>query len=417
MDVRKITSQLDPEQANLLLSSLFEIAGIMNARHLGFGKRLDRLLHVILQYLGAEQGSLMVLEGKKLFVRAATRSEIVGSEQKISDGSVAAWVANNALPLYIPDISRDDRFVPRGGTYKKDSLLSVPVIYRDKVIGVINATDKTGAKDLLKEDVSNLLCFSSFILWSFIQKNLQNKITNQRNTLKKRNAELRYQQIMRDKLSRMLVHDLKAPLSEVVANLDILSYSIQDDQKEFLEAAQMGCDRSVQMVSNLVSVDKISDGKLQLLYEETSAHDLLAEAISFVKGTARMKGIEVEQEHCDEGLVLKVDRTLILRVLQNLLANSLSYCTSPASVWIGAAASGPKKVEFYVQDTGPGIAPEQQSSIFNKYARVSDKQDALVGTGLGLHFCKLAVELHRGKISVKSRPGEGSRFFFTLPIT
>lgn len=416
MDVHKIPFPLDSAQANQFLSSLLEIAGIMNAKHLSFNKRLDLLLRAVLHYLGAEQGSLMVLEGKKLYVRAASRPEIIDREQKLSDGSVAAWVATHALPLYIPDISQDKRFAQRGGTYKKDSLLSVPVIHKDQVVGVINATDKTGTNDLLKEDITYLLCFSSFILWSFIQKKQQTKITKQRNILKKRNAELRHQEILRDKLSRMLIHDLKAPLSEVVANLDILSYSIADEQKEFLEAAQMGCDRSVQMVSNLVSVDKISDGKLQLLYEQIPVNDLLGEALSIVKGMARMKGIELVQQNCENELIIKVDRTLILRVLQNLLTNSLSYCDSHGSIRIGAMAVGQKKVEFYVQDHGPGIALEQQRLIFDKYARVSSKQDALVGTGLGLHFCKLAVELHKGKIGVESRLAEGCRFFFILPL-
>ncbi|MCK5230543.1 MAG: histidine kinase, partial [Desulfobulbaceae bacterium] len=75
-----------------------------------------------------------------------------------------------------------------------------------------------------------------------------------------------------------------------------------------------------------------------------------------------------------------------------------------------------KRLEFFVKDQGPGIPAFEQERIFEKYARLSSKQDSLVGTGLGLHFCKLAVEVHRGGIGVESSDEDGSRFCFSLPL-
>ncbi|MFH1217666.1 MAG: ATP-binding protein [Pseudomonadota bacterium] len=406
----------DPSQAGQLLQSLFAIADVMNEKKMTFPRRIDRILRIVLDFLGVEQGSLMVLEGKELVVRAATRKEIIGHKQSLADESVASWVVRSKKALFITDISKDRRFAQRKGIYKKDSLLSAPVIHKDQVIGVINATDKTGTRDMMKEDNFHLLHLSSFILWTFIQQNLHKKITQQRNTLRKRNQELRRQEELRAHLSRMLIHDLKTPLSEVVANLDILSYSITGNEKEFLEAAQMGCDRAVRMVANLVTTDKIAEGKLQLLYEETDCLELLNEALSSITGLARIKNITLVQHPEADAPRLTVDRTLILRVLQNLLTNSLSYSQADSAITTGFKMSGKRFIEFYVQDQGPGIPLEQQETIFDKYARVSRKQDSLVGAGLGLHFCKLAVELHNGKIGVESKEGRGSRFFFTLPI-
>jgi len=418
MQTKKLDKDLpDPKQCSRLLKSLFQIADVMNARKLTHSSMMDRVLQVVLEYLGVEQGSLMVREKNKLVVLAATRPEIIGHKQMLTDDSVATWVVRHAKPLFIPDISKDKRFAKRDGIYKKNSLLSAPVIHQDQVIGVINATDKTAGKDLLKDDITYLLYFSSFILWAFIQQNLHKKITAQRNTLKKRNAELRHQEEMRSHLNRMLMHDLKTPLSEVVANLDILSYSISGEQKEFLEAAQLGCDRAVRMVANLVTTDKIADGKQQLLYEETNCRSLLGEAISSIKGLARIKGIDLQQQEGDTDCpMITVDRTLILRVLQNLLTNSLSYTDPDTTITVGFTRTGKNHIEFFVQDEGPGIPPAQQEAIFDKYARISSKQDALVGTGLGLHFCKRAVELHNGRIGVQSAEGKGSRFFFKLPL-
>lgn len=410
----------DLELANRLLDSFSRISGVINTRHLDYSARLGRILKVILEYLGVEQGSLMVLERKKyLVVRAASRAEIIGHEQTLDDErSVASWVARHQEPLFIKDICKDKRF---GGqcrsNYRRNSLLSMPILHKDKVLGVINVTDKIGDRDLLKEDITRLFDFSSVILSLLVQENLQQDLRRQQRTLRQRNQELRHQETLRAELSRMLIHDLKGPLSEVVANLDILSYTVSEENREFLESAQMGCDRAVRMVSNLVTIGKIEDGKLAPIKEVVAPGPMLAECLSSIKGMARIKDVELILEVEADLPQIGLDRILILRVLQNLLTNALGYCASNTTIRFGCRqVAGKKQLEFYVQDQGPGIPAAKQRVIFEKYARISDKQDALVGTGLGLYFCRLAVEIHRGRIGVESEPGQGSRFYFTLPL-
>jgi two-component system sensor histidine kinase KdpD len=410
----------DLELANRLLDSFSRIAGVINTPRLNYPARLGRILEVILEYLGVEQGSLMVLERKKyLVVRAASRAEIIGHAQRIDDeSSVASWVARHQEPLFIKDICKDKRF---GGqcrsNYRRNSLLSMPILHKGKVLGVINVTDKIGDRDLLKEDITRLFDFSSVILSLLVQENLQQDLRRQQRTLRQRNQELRHQETLRAELSRMLVHDLKGPLSEVVANLDILSYTVSEENREFLESAQMGCDRAVRMVSNLVTIGKIEDGKLAPIMEVVAPTPMLAECLSSIKGMARIKDVELILEAEADLPQIALDRSLILRVLQNLLTNALGYCASNTTIRFGCRqVAGKKQLEFYVQDQGPGIPAAKQHAIFEKYARISDKQDALVGTGLGLYFCRLAVEIHRGRIGVESEPGTGSRFYFSLPL-
>lgn len=410
----------DLELANRLLDSFSQIAGVINTRHLDYHGRLGRILEVILEYLRVEQGSLMVLERKKyLVVRAASRVEILGHEQTLDDErSVAAWVARHQEPLFLKDISKDKRFDRMcRSSYKRNSLLSMPILHKGKVLGVINVTDKIGDKDLLKEDITRLFDFSSVILSLLVQENLQQDLRRQQRILQERNLELRHQETLRAELSRMLIHDLKGPLSEVVANLDILSYTVSEENREFLESAQMGCDRAVRMVSNLVSIGKIEDGKLTPIKEVVEPAPMLAECLSSIKGMARIKDVELVLETEADLPQIALDRILILRVLQNLLTNALGYCASNTTIRFGCRrVPGKKRLEFYVQDQGPGIPASKHRTIFEKYARISDKQDALVGTGLGLYFCRLAVEIHRGRIGVESEPGQGSRFYFSLPL-
>ena len=277
----------DSDLANRLLDSFSRIAGVINTRQLDYHGRLGRILEVILEYLGVEQGSLMVLERKKyLVVRAASRPEIIGYEQTISDErSVASWVARHQEPLFIKDICKDKRFGGQcRGNYKRNSLLSMPILHKGKVLGVINVTDKIGDRDLLKNDITRLFDFSSVILSLLVQENLQQDLRRQQRILRERNDELRHQETLRAELSRMLVHDLKGPLSEVVANLDILSYSVAEENRDFLDSAQMGCDRAVRMVSNLVTIGKIEDGKLTPIKEVVEPGPMLAECLSSIKG-------------------------------------------------------------------------------------------------------------------------------------
>ena len=415
----------DPKNALRLLNSISKISDVINTKKLNYSSRMDRILSIILEYMGVEQGSIMVLEKKKkLVVHAASRPELIGVEQPLDKkDSISAWVGRSGAPEFIKDISKDARFSRKGGVkkrsdqYKTKSLLSAPILQEKNVIGVINITDKCGERDLLKEDITYLLNFSSLILALVVQKKLNEEVKNQRTTLRKRNKELRRQEALQAELSRMLIHDLKGPLSEVVANLDILSYTISDDGREFLEAAQLACDRTVRMASNLGSVAKIEDGKMKLIKEEVEPMALLEESIVSIKGLAKIKNVELVLER-EEGLPsIMMDKVLILRVLQNLLTNALGYSLEETKISLGCYRHPiRKKLIFFVRDQGPGMSEAEQGVIFEKYARISDKQDALVGTGLGLYFCKLAILEHRGKIGSESALGRGSRFHFSLPM-
>ena len=414
---KKSTTSITQAMAGHLLNSISKISRVISTGKGSYKHRQKEILQVILDYLGAEQGSIMIKEKNSLIVTASTRKKLIGIKQPMSDKkSVASWVANTRKPLFIPDITADKRFPGRSdGNYRKQSLLSVPIIQSNKTVGVINVTDKAGPKDLFKEDINYLLEFSSLLLWLVIKENLHDDLRKQRSRLRKKNQDLRNKQAMMEDFSRMLIHDLKGPLSEVVANLDILSYSIRDENREFLESAQIGCDRAVRMVSNLVSINKIEDGRIRLIKEELSPASLLEEAVTGIKGLAANKGISIGKYIEPELPSMMADRVLVLRVLQNLLTNALSY--SPSSSTISTSCSMKDgEICFTVSDEGQGIPEDQQDIVFDKYARLSSRHDSLVGTGLGLYFCKLAVEQHKGTIGLESTPPKGSVFYFTLPV-
>ncbi len=411
---------LSAERANCLLESISKIIKIINQKGGKFNKRLDEILKILLNYMVVEQGSIMVLEGRNLIVATASRREIIGAKQAIDGESIAALAAKTAAPVFIPDISADPRFNTkrqRNQHYKKNALLSLPIFQDEQLLGVINITDKAGDKDLLQEDITYLLDFSTMIISTLVQQRLHQKLRRQKDALRLKNKELKRQESLRDELYKMLIHDLKAPLAEVVANLDIMSYSISQENRDFLAAAQMSCDRAVRMANNLVGINKMEDGKLTPFPEEVQPRALIEEALSALRGLAQIKDVELVPAAAEDLPMAYIDRILILRVLQNLLTNALGYTTPGTRITAGCnyLAAG-EELEFFVQDQGPGLSEDKQDKIFEKYSRLSEKQDALVGTGLGLYFCKLAIEVHKGKIAVNSKPGEGCRFYFLLRL-
>jgi signal transduction histidine kinase len=114
-------------------------------------------------------------------------------------------------------------------------------------------------------------------------------------------------------------------------------------------------------------------------------------------------------------VLVSCDADVIRRVLENLINNALKFTKSDGAIWV-EVESEEAGVTLSVRDDGPGIPPDQHARIFEKFGQTQSGAQQRHSTGLGLAFCRLAVEAHRGKIGVQSELGKGSRFWFTLPI-
>jgi two-component system sensor histidine kinase/response regulator len=165
------------------------------------------------------------------------------------------------------------------------------------------------------------------------------------------------------------------------------------------------------MVRALLDVSKLEAGQLKLNRTEC---DLVALAREVADGFESVRTSRVLQlDSAGKTLMASVDRDLISRVLQNLMGNALKFAPDESVVRIILQTAG-TAVQLSVVDTGAGIPPEHHKRIFEKFGQVQ-KDGPRVGTGLGLTFCRLAVEAHGGNIHVESEPSKGSTFRFELP--
>ncbi|MFN3966501.1 MAG: ATP-binding protein [Endomicrobiia bacterium] len=223
------------------------------------------------------------------------------------------------------------------------------------------------------------------------------------------------EQIRQDLIS-MIVHDMKSPLSGIIGSIDYLITSGKDvsSQKEILSIMKNSADNLYSLIQNLLDVSKMEDGKLLLKKEEV-------EISEFIENLSRQFTLacQIENKTFKKNIVdvskISIDKDLISRVLNNLLYNSLQHTTYGGNIWLNISKRD-NYVQFEVGDDGAGIPEEYKTKIFEKFVQVERKRAHLrTGTGLGLTFCKMAVELHGGKIWVESEEKVGSKFFFTIP--
>ena len=218
----------------------------------------------------------------------------------------------------------------------------------------------------------------------------------------------------------MIVHDLRNPLGMIYGALNmfemVLPVDVLHDNRELLDLAMVGCERMQRLVDSLLDVAKVATGEMVLNLTSTNLRPLLEEAAHREALASKPRGVAITTFAPDDLPPVVSDAEQIDRVLANLIDNALNYTPDQGRITITAEAE-PGQVVVSVTDQGPGIPAAERERIFERFAQLSSDTPARRGFGLGLTFCKLAVEAHGGQIRVEPGPdGIGSRFVFTLPI-
>lgn len=240
-------------------------------------------------------------------------------------------------------------------------------------------------------------------------------LREEKERLAKANEDLRHLEQLRNDLTNMMVHDMKGPLAAIMGNLDMLSYEPFDDtQMEILDLARMASDDLLRMIMNLLDIDRLEEGRLQLRPEPLRFAEVAGTVRDMFKTQIRLQEVQVQVEDRSDG-PFPGDRELMLRVVQNLLKNALSHTPEGGRILMRADEHQDGSVQFEVRDTGVGIPEEVHHRIFKKFMHVRQGQESRTSTGLGLTFCKMAVEAHGGKIWFESEEGKGATFFIRLP--
>jgi PAS domain S-box-containing protein len=224
---------------------------------------------------------------------------------------------------------------------------------------------------------------------------------------------------MREDLTHMIVHDLRNPLGSMTSSLQLIHNAfVERDQTlplmKLLGIAMRSGQKLYRLIDSLLDLGRMEAGETELNKTWVHPESLVNEAVEQVHPLALSRNQTFTVQLAPDLPKVLADGILILRVLTNLMDNAIKFTSFGGEITVGTEPIE-GEVLFSVTDTGLGIPPESRQRVFDRFARL-ESADGVKGTGIGLAFCKLAVEAHGGRIWVESEVGYGATFYFTLPL-
>jgi len=222
---------------------------------------------------------------------------------------------------------------------------------------------------------------------------------------------------MKDEFISMVGHELRTPLTSMRTALGLLASGRVSNSPEkvqqMLAIALDETDRLTRLVSDMLDLQRLELGRFKLLPQACDAAELVHQAADALQPVAEKAGLRLEISA--QSAPLRADPDRIVQVLTNLLVNAVKFSPPGTTVRLSSEQRGAEAV-FRVADEGPGIAPELGERIFERFRQGQSEARARGGMGLGLYICRAIVGQHGGRIGVESAPGQGSAFWFTLPV-
>lgn len=375
------------------------------SRDLASTLELDSLLNRIVQAAAdlsnAEAASILLYDqtNEQLYFQAASNLDTPMMRGLIVpvEASIAGWIVMQRQPVIIADTSKDPRHFARVGqttNIQTNSLIGVPLITKNKVIGVLEAINKQRGR-FTQEDLELMIALGAQAAVA---------IENTRLFLQS------------DLISEM-VHELRTPLASLNAAVYLLQRPEVGEEQRGRITVMMNneINRLSEMSRTFLDLARLESGRMPFQIQPVSLSLIFEDCVTLVQGKMQEKDQALVQEIPPNLPILMGDADKIKQVVLNLLTNAHKYTPAQGQITLSAGVDK-QQVWFRVSDTGPGIPAEYLPRLFEKFYRVPGSEKSAVGTGLGLSICKRIIETHRGRIEVQSQVGQGTDFTVFLPL-
>lgn len=384
------------ERYQLLIEISRDLASTLDLQDL-----LNHIVNAAANLSGSEAASILTydeVKGQLYFDAASNLSEPSMRGLVVpADTSIAGWIVTNRQPVIISDTQSDPRHFGQIGKATQvttTSMLGVPLIAKDKVVGVLEAINKlSGDFDQEDQEILSTLAAQAAVAIE--------------------NARL-FQQS--DLISEM-VHELRTPLSSIntAASLLLRPESTLELRQGMAKLIFDETQRANEMATAFLDLARLESGRVQFQSQMIDIRPLLDECVQLMQSKIQEREIKVKVESPAEIPEIKADRDKLKQVFLNLLSNATKYNKDGGSIELRIEVSD-DEIAVHVCDTGPGISLEHQEHLFEKFYRVPGTEKTAQGTGLGLSICKRIIEAHRGSITVQSQVDVSTDFTVHLPF-
>jgi len=360
---------------------------------------LNRIVNAAADLSNAEEASILLYDEVKgeLFFEAATNEPLMRGLIVPVGSSIAGWIITNREPIIISDVMKDERYfktIAQTTQTHTSSLLGVPLIAKDKVIGALEAINKIEG-DFDSDDQEMLMTLGA------------------QAALAIENAKL-FQQ---SDLIAEFVHEIRTPLSSINTAAQLLLYPQLPIEKhdQMVDVIQNETNRLSEMATSFLDLAKLESGRSPIHVKEFQPSDLLDDCANLMQTNAMDKGLSFEKDYHEPLPRIQGDYDKIKQAVLNLLSNAIKYNRPNGSILLKAYPEEDDLI-IDISDTGIGIPPEHMERLFQKFYRVPGSENVSPGTGLGLSVVKRIIESHKGFVEVNSEVGKGTAFEIHLPI-
>ncbi|MBW2457357.1 MAG: GAF domain-containing sensor histidine kinase [Deltaproteobacteria bacterium] len=381
---------------------------------------LDELLPRVVDSIRERLGYALVAIGfvddaqQEVELRAASSQMLldlpIGHRQRLGVGVVGEALRKRAS-LLVPDVRDRPNYVSAHADVRSE--MCTPLWVEGRIIGFLDV--EATEPDAFDE--------ADQMLVETLAEHISQAVQNARN--------LQRMHEQRQELAAMLVHDLRSPLTVIQAGTELVTEGdgeADDDRAEQGRAMLMACDRMKALIDGVLELQKLESGEMSVTPDPTDAAEVVRDVCVGLELVAKRASVELCSEPADGLSPVLADPALLTRILENLVSNALRVTPAAGRVTVALAVAPPSLVEqelpgasggailFTVEDTGPGVPSEHRARIFDKFAtlesRLSGNQHT---TGVGLAFCREAVQVQGGVIWVEGATGPGARFCVLLP--
>jgi signal transduction histidine kinase len=390
---------------------------------------LRRVLLLSMINTGATRGSIIVLDSDmhpldSIIIHDNQVYEHTTEQLRATlEQGLAGWVLHNHQAALVNNSHKDSRWLQRPDDHVDQtgakSAVCAPLTARDNAVGVMTLVHPR-PNSFTQKHLELVQAIADQAGIAVLNARLYAESQQQVEQI--RLAHQRYRELQ-ENLSAMIYHDLRSPLANVTNSLELIKIflPIEDPTiQSVFGIMQRAIDRIIRLTNSLLDISRLESENPIINLEKVDSRVLINEAVEVVTPIIREKNQTIDINLSEIPLTVLVDKDMILRVLINLIENASKYTPNDNVITVGTRLyvddSGKDYVEFWVKDTGYGIPEKDRDFIFEKFSRLEAHRDKAKGIGLGLTFCRLAVEGHGGRIWVESEVEKGSRFAFILPI-